>query len=288
MLYKKVMRKIKKYIKKIIQFNKKDYISKPKKLLKIKNNSFKGSIPKMINSKIIFKGKNNILVCEDNVCLENSILNFEGDNSIIYLSSNKYNYKFKVDIRNNSAFYIGRNCYFNNVANISLSEEKNIIIGKDCLFSINIFMRTADPHLIYDVKTHSRINLSKSIYIGDHVWIGQDTLLLKGTNIGSGTIIGAGSIVSNKILNSNSIYAGNKLQLIKENVFWDGKCVHKWTAVTTKEYMIESSDKYIYEKNKVNNFTIIEKTLSKLTTADERLEYINSMIKIDDKNRFSM
>ena len=56
----------------------------------------------MTNSKIIFNGKNNILFCDENVCLEDSILNFECNNSVIYLSSNKHKYKIKVDIRNNS------------------------------------------------------------------------------------------------------------------------------------------------------------------------------------------
>lgn len=282
------MKNIKRYIKTNNSNIKNDFIIKPKKLLKIKNNKFKGCLPKMINSKIIFKGKGNILFCEDNVCLENSILNFECNNSIIYLSSNTHNYKIKIDIRNNSVFYIGKNCYFNNAISIILSEEKNIIIGSDCLFSLNIFMRTADPHLIYDIKTHNRINLSKSIYIGDHVWIGQDTNLLKGTNIGSGTIVGAGSIVSNKKLNSNSIYAGNKLHLIKENVFWDGKCVHKWTSGNTKKYMVEPSDKYIYKKNKTNNFIIIEETLNKLTSAEKKLEYMLTKMNQENKNRFSI
>ena len=287
-MIKKIKKIIKKYLKKLFLTNKNDYISKSKKLLKIKNNIFKGFLPEMKNSKIIFKGKNNILFCEKNVCLENSILNFECDNSVIYLSSNKHKYNIKVDIRNNSVFYVGENCYFNNLINIYLSEQKNIIIGNDCLFSINIFMRTADPHLIYDIKTHKRINLSKSIYIGDHVWIGQDTLILKGSTIGSGTVIGACSLVSNKRLNSNCIYAGNKLSLIKENIYWDGKCVHKWTDTTTEKYMFDSNDEFIYKNNKINNFAIIEDNLNKLVTSEEKFRYINKKMKIKDNNRFSI
>lgn len=283
-----MIKKIKKIFKKLFLSNKKKYISKSRELLKVKNNIFIGNLPKMINSKIIFNGKNNILFCDENVCLEDSILNFECNNSVIYLSSNKHKYKIKVDIRNNSVFYIGENCYFNNLANIYLSEQKNIIIGSNCLFSINIFMRTADPHLIYDINTHKRINLSKSIYVGDHVWIGQDTLILKGSTIGSGTVIGACSLVSNKKLNSNCIYAGNKLRLIKENIFWDGKCVHKWTNSTTEKYMFELDDKYIFKKNKINNFDIIENNLNNLVTSNEKFKYLNSKLKIKDKNRFSI
>lgn len=126
-MIKKIKKIIKKYLKKLFLTNKNDYISKSKKLLKIKNNIFKGFLPEMKNSKIIFKGKNNILFCEKNVCLENSILNFECDNSVIYLSSNKHKYNIKVDIRNNSVFYVGENCYFNNLINIYLSEQKILL-----------------------------------------------------------------------------------------------------------------------------------------------------------------
>lgn len=94
--------------------------------------------------------------------------------------------------------------------------------------------------------------------------------------------------LANKKLNSNSIYAGNKLHLIKENVFWDGKCVHKWTSANTKKYMVEPSDKYIYKKNKTNNFIIIEETLNKLTSAEKKLEYMLTKMNQENKNRFSI
>lgn len=82
-----MIKEIKKIFKKLFLSNKKNYISKPTELLKVKNNVFIGNLPKMTNSKIIFNGKNNILFCDENVCLEDSILNFECNNSVIYLSS---------------------------------------------------------------------------------------------------------------------------------------------------------------------------------------------------------
>ena len=52
-----------------------------------RNNRILGSNPNIINSKIVFKGSNNILFCEDNVTLKNSNLKFSGSDSIVYLSS---------------------------------------------------------------------------------------------------------------------------------------------------------------------------------------------------------
>lgn len=82
-----------------------------------------------------------------------------------------------------NTLYIGKNNYFNGKLNLILSERKHIVIGDDGLFSFGIWLRTADPHLIYSCETHERINPSKNILIGDHVWIGQGSLVLKVRNM---------------------------------------------------------------------------------------------------------
>ena len=149
------------------------------------NNKILVKDPILLSSNISFKGKNNCLICEENVILENSSISFNGDNSIIYLSRNRNKYYFSISIYNNSVLYIDENNYMNGKLNMVLSEEKHILIGKNCLFSFGIWLRLADPHLIYDIETSERINFSKSIFIGDHVWLGQDAMILKGTQIGS-------------------------------------------------------------------------------------------------------
>ena len=49
-------------------------------------NKILGSVPKLINTKINFLGKNNILYCNENVEIINSTLNFNCDNSLIFLN----------------------------------------------------------------------------------------------------------------------------------------------------------------------------------------------------------
>ena len=71
------------------------------------NNKILNFAPKKHNTNIIFKGKNNVLICEENVNLTNCDIYFEGDDSIIYLSSNIHNYTLQVSIFNNSVLFIG-------------------------------------------------------------------------------------------------------------------------------------------------------------------------------------
>ena len=252
-----------------------------------KNNMIIGANPNLHNTNIIFRGSNNRLVCEQNVNLSNSILDFKADNSIIYLSSNRNTYYLNVSIYNNSLFYMGENNYMNGRLNFSVSEQKNVFIGKECLFALDIWMRIADPHLIYDTNSLKRINISKSIYLGDHVWIGQDALILKGTQIGSGSIIGAKALVSGKKIQSNSIWGGVPARLIREDVLFEGSSVHYYRDEHTQDSMEYDDGQWIYkDEGEVLSFDEIEENLNSIKDVDEKILYLLSVIECDDYNRF--
>lgn len=250
------------------------------------NNKILNFKPDLKNSNINFYGKNNIIICEENVKLLNSDITFHGDDSIIYLSSNSNEYKLNLSINHESIFFIDENCYFNNRLNLVLSERKNIFIGKECLFAFNIWIRLADPHLIYDSKKLQRINPSKSVYIGDHVWIGQDALILKGTTIGSGSIIGAKSVVANKKIPSNTIWGGNPAKEIKKNIFFDGRIVHGYKKNDTEKSMKTNNEQWIYKKDK-NNIKIdsLEKEIEAINN-NEKINLLITLRKNKDHNRF--
>ena len=184
--------------------------------------------PVVAENSVKFKANShgNILFCEDGTDLRGSTITFNGDNALVYLSKNRHQYKLSVSMNRDNTLYVGKDNYFNGKLNLILSERKHIVIGDDGLFSFGIWLRTADPHLIYDCETHERINPSKNILIGDHVWIGQGSLVLKGSTISSGSIIGANSTVSGKLIPSNQSWAGAPAKKIAENIFFDGACVH--------------------------------------------------------------
>lgn len=251
------------------------------------NNQIIGANPILENSRLYFKGSNNRLICEENVRLNNSVLGFNGSNSIIYLSSNRHTYYLNISIFNNSVFYIDENNYMNGRINCALSEEKNIFIGKDGLFSFGIWLRLADPHLIYDTETLKRINLTKSIYLGDHVWVGQDALILKGTHVGSGSIIAAKSAVSNKKISSNSLWGGVPARKLRDNVLFDGSSVHAYTENETKNSLDYKSDNWIYKnEGEILSFNFIDEKLNEIDDVEKKINLLQKIRDCKSYNRF--
>lgn len=245
------------------------------------------------SSEVSFKGKNNILIVEDNVKIKNAKLLFLGNNGIIYISSSNSTISMDCWCSNNSVVFLGRNIYINLYSSYKLvlgaTEQENIIIGNDCLLSYGICMRTADPHIVYDCNTKKRINLSKSVLIGDHVWIGQNALILKGSRIGSGAIIGGNSVVANKIIPSNVSVGGNPCKVLRRDVFFTRKCVHDYLEEDTLESMVCDSDEYIYQKSNKNlDFIDVNEQL-KEKDVEEKLKFIKEvLVNNSAKDRFYM
>jgi acetyltransferase-like isoleucine patch superfamily enzyme len=233
--------------------------------------------PKMQNSKIAFKGSNNILYCaEGKLVLDGCDITFEGDDSVIFLSESRHAYKLNISVYHDSVIYFGRNNYINGTLHMIASERQHIIVGDEGLFSFDCWFRTADPHLIYDIESHSRINMSKSILIGDHVWLGQNVLILKGSRIGSGSIIAAGAIVTGKKLASNCVYGGNPAGLIRSGVFYSGASVHAYRKSDTKKSRSNTGDEWIYgaEESEPIKLGDITAALRAADTSKGRLEYL--------------
>lgn len=196
-------------------------------------NVFAGSAPIMANSTITFEGSNNVLYCENGVSLKGCKIRFNGSNGLIVLGKNKHVYNIDVTVNNDCSMVFGRDVYFNGVLHAIASEQCTIALGDGCLVSFGVWIRTADPHLVYDAHTGKRINPSNHVVVGDHVWLGQGAMLLKGTRIGSGSIVGAQSVVAGKRIGSNSSWAGNPAKFLRKGIFWDGACVHTWTKKQT-------------------------------------------------------
>lgn len=242
------------------------------------------------NSNITFNGKGNVVYVESGVNIANSRIVFNGDNSLLYLSKNWYEYYIDFRINNNTTVFIGKNNYFNNALNVITSEGQNVFFGEDCLISMNVFLRTADPHLIYDIETKKRVNASKSILIGDHVWLGQNAMILKGTVIGSGSVVGAGSVVTGKRIISNCIYAGNPAKKIKSGIFYENDCVHQWTPTQTAESEICELDKHIYkETDQTIDLTELDMKLKEADSAQDKIEVLKKYpLWSNIKNRFAV
>lgn len=246
----------------------------------MQENRIVGDVVLLNDAKILFEDNtfgNTLFVPKgEQLRLNNCVIRFYGNNSLVFIRENSVS--VNVSVFNNNTFYMGKGSYINNSLNVIVSEQTCVFIGDDLLCSFGVHIRTADPHLLYDCATHSRINPSKSVFIGDHVWIGQDSLILKGARIGSGAVIGAKALVSNKILDSNSAYAGVPVKKIRDGVFWTGSCVHSYTNEQTQKSEYYPSDDYVFNGESGSLYPkLLMEGLTDGKTVEDRIAFLQEM-----------
>ena len=247
--------------------------------------------PKLSNSTIAFTGKNNILVCEDNINIVNSSIRFHGNDSVVYLGYTTSNYALDINVFQNSTVFIGKDNKLSPTLHINVQEHQNFIMGDDCIVGSNFNARTADAHIVYDVNTKKRINYSSSVFIGDHVWLAHQVYVEMGAKIGSGAIVNNNShVYKNSILNSNNLYSGNPAQLVREDVFFTKEYTGNFTEEDTLSYDDYNSRLFIFGVDKSESLDLnkIDELISDLDP-DKRVELIEKLfIKNKLHNRFSI
>lgn len=144
-------------------------------------------------------GKNNTIIIEDSVSYKRGHLRVVGDNQ---------------------TFRIGKGttiekCYF------LCTEDCNITVGENCMFSYEIVIRTTDAHSVLDLETRERINKAESISIGNHVWLGAEVMITKGVSLPDDCIVGARSICNRSVDEPHTVIAGIPAKIVKRGVTWD-------------------------------------------------------------------
>lgn len=264
-------------------------------IAKLRENQIIGKVD-FDKSKIVFNGKHNILMTtpdsqrRESVALLDTVISFNGNNSVVFLGDSDSFYQINLSLYHNSFCYFGADNYFNGMLTMICSEQCNIIIGDDCMFSSGIWIRTSDVHMIYDIDSLKRINNSKSVFIGDHVWVGQDAKLWKGTRVGSGAIIGADAFTAGKRIPSNTIWGGNPAKLIRSGVsFISRSGTHAFTTFET-EALQECPEHhmavYNFDESETEDFDAIESGFRKCDTMNKRVEYLDGIRMKKAKNRF--
>ncbi len=236
----------------------------------LENNTFIGN-PNLVNSRVIFKGVNNIVYMDDDVNLNNSLISLEGNNSLIYFSSGDY--PINLYVRDNSTVYFGKDNKIISNVNINIQESQNFVMGDDGIIGSGVNIRSFDGFPIYDSITKERINFSDSIFIGDHVLIDHLSYISRGVKIGSGAIIGNHSYVApSSRIKSNTLSLGNIAKVVEEYVFFTKDFTGIFNSEDTEKSSFYKSDVFIFEF--VNKETL-------------DLDYIDSILKdLDVESKF--
>ena len=161
-----------------------------------------GVTARMLEGSISIVGNNNRIVIDKCCILQGVTIVMFGDNNTIHIGKNTY---FFSD-------YQG--CY------IGAGNGADVMIGQDCLFAPDVFIRAEDAHKIIDVNSGETINCAQDVIIEDHVWIGAKCILLKGVHIEHDCVIAAGSLLTEGVHKKNAIYGGRPAKLLKDNITW--------------------------------------------------------------------
>lgn len=147
------------------------------------------------------------------------LIDIRGDNCCLEIEELKHCHRARIFIRNGATVRFGSGSTIQELSLVTSSAD--VTIGKNCMFSNNVTIRTTDAHGIYDKDSRELINCPKPIFIGDHVWLGQMAMIGKGAVVGSGTVIGSRSLVQNTQIPEDCVAAGTPAKVIRENIIWD-------------------------------------------------------------------
>lgn len=165
---------------------------------------------------------------ENHVCLNgelrNTTIHIQGSNNRVRIDSTACLTWTDISIlANDSEITVGAGTTILGKANqpnvlLARGEPSRLTIGRECMFSYGIEVRTSDSHPIFDAQG-VHINPSGDIAIGDRVWVGARCLVLKGSQLGDGSILAAASVLTRDV-GARMIAAGVPAKVIREDIQW--------------------------------------------------------------------
>lgn len=172
------------------------------------------------DSNIYIKGKNNRIEIGKFSGISTLNIHIQGNNNIILIEDDVYCGDTSLWIEDdNNCIYVKNRTAFTGKIQLCAIEGTKIEIGRDCLFSSDIDVRTGDGHSLID-SSGKRTNLSKDIFIGDHVWCGKGVSILKGGGVASESVIAAKAVCTKKINEKHVVIAGIPASIVKQDVSW--------------------------------------------------------------------
>lgn len=173
-------------------------------------------------------GNNNRIVIGDNCLLDNVTFHIEGDDQYVEIGDNvAFNIAGSIWLEDHHcSLTIGEESTFENVHLAVTEPYSTLTIGKDCMFSYDIDVRTGDSHSVIVDEDNKRTNYAQNISFGDHVWVASHCVILKGARIGSNSIIGTRCVVTKSFPEEGVVLGGNPAKIIKRGINWKRERVY--------------------------------------------------------------
>lgn len=172
--------------------------------------------------RIKFSGARNRLVVSRHARLGTLRIDFDNDDGLVRVGASRGVPAFSAAIRvgQDSKVVIGSNVSATSAVAMSAVEGTTIRIGDDVMLASDNELRADDGHPIFDVRTGKRVNVSRSIVVGDHVWLARRAVCLGGARVGPGSVVGYGAIVTGQFPN-NVVLAGVPARIVRRDVAWE-------------------------------------------------------------------
>ena len=176
------------------------------------------ALMKKVNIRI--KGSNNKIIIGDFAQLTGACITIHGSGNTVTIGNWAYLGGTDLFIEDNGgSIFIGDHTKFLGKTHLAVIESTSITIGRDCLFSSDIQLRTGDSHSVLDLEGR-RINTSQDITLGDHVWVGTKAFLSKGAKVPPHSIVGACALVTKAFEEPHISLAGVPAKVVKQGVDW--------------------------------------------------------------------
>lgn len=175
----------------------------------------------LLSIKWIIDGKGNSILINTGRIYKDVTIHIIGNNNKIKIEEGGWIERLELRIDGEKGMIkIGKNTTIEEAV-IDASEGSKVVIGRECMISYGVDIRSNDGHGIYFLDNlQERINKSKNVLIGDHVWIGKNVQCLKGTVVRDNSIIGAGSLVTKKFKDANVIIVGRPAEIKQRGITW--------------------------------------------------------------------
>lgn len=174
----------------------------------------------LLNCRIYSHGTGNRLIFNGKGFFQNCEFILYGDQNTIEFGENctaRNGSFYTEDSRN--MISTGENTHYAGIIHIACTESTRIEVGKNCLFSSDIMIRSGDSHSILNMQG-DRINFARNVTICDHVWVGNRAIITKGAVIPEDSVVGTGAIVTRAFSDKNVVLAGVPAQIVKRDITW--------------------------------------------------------------------